>query len=59
MPLKEKFNITYSSCRNKRHSLPHRAAGGIPAFSQDAEASNRFSSEPLLGFLWERQGRAL
>lgn len=40
--------------------MPHRATGEVTSFGQVAEDGVREKPEPepLLGFLWERQGRA-
>lgn len=40
--------------------MPHRATGEMIGFHQVAEDRMRKKPEPvsLLGFLWERQGRA-
>ena len=57
MPLKEKFNVTSISHRNKRHDSPHRSTGETPGFGQEAEAEVRKKPMSLLGFLQDRQSK--
>lgn len=37
MPLKEKFNVTHSSPRQKSRVSPGKAPGGMPDFDQEAK----------------------
>ena len=39
MPLKEKFNVIYSSPGNKREGMPHGATWGSTSVGQEAERS--------------------
>lgn len=57
IPLKE--FITYIS-RVRGYAMPCRAAGGASGFGQEAEVGVRREPGPerLLGFPWDRQGRA-
>lgn len=60
MLLKDKFNVTHSSPRNKRHGLPGRAAGGILDLGRETEAEARGEPRPegSMGVSWQRQGKA-
>ena len=56
MPLKEKFNVTSISHRNKRHDSPHRSTGETPGFGQEAEAEVR--KNPCLYWGFYKTGKA-
>lgn len=58
MPLKEKFNVPYSSLRNKRHGMPCKATWVITRVGQEAERRGQHRPQPLLVILREKQGGA-
>lgn len=55
---KTKF-VIFTGLKRSNH-MPHRATGEMTGFGQVTEDGVRGEPEPepLLGFLWERQGRA-
>lgn len=55
IPLKEKFNVPYSSWRNK---WPCKATWVSAGVGQEAERRGWHRPQPLLVFLREKQGRA-
>lgn len=59
IPLKEKFNVTYSAPRSRRYSEPRRATGESSSVSQEAEREEKLKSTAFPGVSVERanQGR--
>lgn len=56
VPLKEKFNVTKSSLRNKSHGSPRQATGVPPHSGWEADAGGR--GHLHLSLYWGEQGRA-